>query len=145
MRVGYGYNRTERDFGHLSVDRVFIDLKGTKRAERADMFDHLLRSGDVVVLLSEKDLGFGREIAPLKTALAALGVTIEVDPHRAAKPKQPTPRGMSDEAVALAKIYWPHSQYSIEYILDRLADKGFGPFTRNQLNYKLGPRYPEDD
>lgn len=139
MRVFYGMNRTEADAKRRGCERWFLDTPKTKRQERGDMIHQLLRSGDQVVVVSERDLGRGVELKNIKSFLDKAGVSIVTDPGQAAAPKAKT-RGLSDEQKAVARKYWHLPGYSIDYINDRLADAGLDPATRNQLRYALGER-----
>lgn len=75
----------------------------------------------------------------LRDFLAAKGVTIEAVGTSNGTTKAVT-RGMSDEAVAVAKPYWSLAGCSIDFINAQLEKHGHGPFTRQQLIYKLGKR-----
>ena len=139
MRVFYGYNRTEADGRKRDCERFFLDTPKTKRGERGDMMHHLLREGDTVVVVSERDLGRGVELKNLKAFMEKMGVTLVSDPGDKPAPKAKT-RGLSDEQKAIARKFWHLPGYSIDYINDRLADEGLEPATRNQLRYALGER-----
>lgn len=144
-RIGYGYNRPDRDFKAHKCDLVIIDTKASKRQGRGDMMQRL-REGFTVVVFSWKELAPGALKATMQAELDAMGVTVElldIPP----KPKvKPTARGMSDEAKALALTMWRKPLiYSVEYVRDSLERAGFGTFTRNQLNHALGRRTPPTD
>ena len=139
MRVFYGYNRTEADGRRRNCERSFIDTPKTKRQERGDMIHHLLREGDTIVVVSERDLGRGVELRNLKAFLEKQGVTLVTDAGEAPTPKAQS-RGLSEDQKAVARRYWHLPGYSIDYINDRLADEGLEPATRNQLRYALGER-----
>ena len=139
-RIGYGYNRPDRDFRAHDCDLVVIDTKASKRTGRIDVMQRL-KAGDTLVVFSWKELAPGRLKATMQAELDAKGVEVElldIPP----KPKvTPTARGLSDEAKAHALPMWHKPTiYSVEYVRDSLERAGFGTFTRNQLNYALGPR-----
>jgi len=139
-RIAYGYNRGDRVFDRHNVDRVFLDTSQTKRVQRYEMMHKLgLRRGDVVVVWHERDLGRGMELKQIREHFAALGVTIEAvgTPNG---PKKATVRGMSDKAVAIAKHFWGLPGCSIDFINDQLERHGHGPFTRQQMIFKMGNR-----
>lgn len=139
MRVFYGYNRTEADGKRRDCERAFLDTPQTKRGERGDMIHQLLREGDELVVVSERDLGRGIELRNLKAFIASMGVTLVFDPGDTPEPKARS-RGLSDAQKAIARKFWNLPGYSIDYINDRLTDEGLEPATRNQLRYALGER-----
>ena len=139
-RIGYGYNRPDRDFRAHNCDLVVVDTKASKRMGRGEVMQRLTPR-DTLVIFSWKELAPGRLKATMQADLARMGVTVELL-EIPAKPKvTPTARGMSDEAKAHALTMWRKPTiYSVEYVRDSLERGGFGTFTRNQLNYALGPR-----
>lgn len=144
-RIGYGYNRPDRDFRGHDCDLVIIDTKADKRAGRIDVMQ-ALKPGFTLVIFSWKEFAPGALKATMQAELDRMGVTVElldIPP----KPKvKPDARGMSDEAKAHARPMWHKPTiYSVDYIQDSLQRAGFGAFSRNQLNYALGPRAPERD
>ena len=144
-RIGYGYNRPDRDFKAHNCDLVVIDTKASKRVGRGDVMQRLKR-GDTLVIFSWREVAPGALKATMQAELDRMGVAVElldIPP----KPKvKPDARGMSDEAEAHARPMWHKPTiYSVEYIQDDLDRAGYGRFSRNQLNYKLGPRVPKGD
>lgn len=139
-RVAYGYNRGDFFFRAHNVDRVFLDTTATKRAQRYELLHQFgLRPGDTLVVWHERDLGWGVELKQIREFLAEKGVKIEVV-GTSNGTKKAKVRGMSDEAAAIAKPYWVLPGCSIDFINDQLEKQGHGPFTRQQMIYKLGNR-----
>lgn len=139
-RIAYGFNRGDNFFRPYNVDRVFLDTSATKRAQRYELLHQLgLRPGDTIVVWHERDLGRGVELRQIREFLAEQGVNIEAvgTSNGATKAKV---RGMSDEAAAIAKPYWVLPGCSIDFINAQLEKEGHGPFTRQQMIYKLGNR-----
>lgn len=139
-RIGYGYNRPDRDFRGHDCDLVVIDTKSDNRAGRIDVMQ-ALKPGFTLVIFSWKEFAPGRLKATMQAELERMGVTVEllaIPP----KPKvQPTGRGVSDEAKAEALTMWHKpTMFSVDYIQSHLTRRGFGTYSRNQLNYALGPR-----
>ena len=139
-RIGYGYERSDRDFKAHNCAAVFIDVKSTQRTSRLDLMQRI-RAGDTLVIFSWKELAPGALKKHTQDLLDNVGVTVELL-DIPAKPKvQPSRRGMSDEAKAEALTMWHQpTKFSVEYIQNHLARKDLGTFSRNQLNYALGPR-----
>lgn len=143
MRIAYGYNRTERDFSHLEVDRVWIDTKSTDRMERAAMLEIGLRPGHTLVLLAPGDLGRGSDLLAVRRRLAEMTVEIEV-----AEPKEkPGPRGRPKgfdpdpkQDKALRKMWYADGMYLLPYVLRRAEEIMGHPVSRNQLDHRYGPR-----
>lgn len=140
-RIGYGYNRGDAAFRAADCSRLFLDTKATKRSERHDMLHKMgLRHGDTVVVVRESDLGWGRELQQIRAFIEAAGATIE-QLRVTTEPKKAAQRGMADGAKEVARPYWHLPGCSINFINDRLADKGLGgPYTRQQFIYALGKR-----
>lgn len=139
-RIGYGYNRSDRNFKDHSCDLVVIDAKGTHRDGRRDVIDRL-RSGDTLVIFSWKELAPGRLKAPMQAQLASMGVTIELLDIPTKPTVKPSRRGMTNEAKAEALTMWHDpTKFSVEYIQAHLERKAMGRYSRNQLNYALGAR-----
>ena len=105
------------------------------------MLHHMgLRPGDTVVVVRESDLGWGRELRQIRDFIETAGATVE-QLQAATEPKKAAQRGMTNEAKEVAKPYWHLPGCSIDFINDRLADKGMGgPYTRQQFIYALGKR-----
>lgn len=146
-RVAYGYNRGDSLFRAHNVDRVFLDTSSTKRAQRYELLHQFgLRSGDTIVVWHERDLGRGVELKQIREYLAENGVNIEAV-GTSNGTKKARVRGMSDEAAKIAEPYWRLPGCSIDFINARLEEQGHGPFTRQQMIYKMGNRgtYKERD
>lgn len=139
-RIGYGYNRPDRDFKAHDCDLVVIDTKASKREGRSDVLQRL-KSRDTLLIFSWKELAPGALKSSMVAHLDGIGCTVEVldIPD---KPKvEPTERGMSDEARDFARPLWRDPVlYSVEHVQSELERRGYGRFTRNQLNYALKAR-----
>lgn len=142
MRIGYGYRRSDRDFAKANVEKLFLDTAATKRSERADMLHMLgLRPGDVVVVVFEKDLGAPRELGPIRQFIADAGATIEAfGEANGTKARPADTRGIPYEAAVMAQRWWHAPGISLDWINDKLTEKGFGPYARHQFIYALGNR-----
>lgn len=148
-RIGYGFNRSDRDFAALNIEpgKVFIDLPGRDRPERRAMFSALSNSGGaVVVLVANGDLGAGREINLLRKEIERLGATIEGPQDRDA-PTTPAPRGRApkfapDEATdkTLRDMWRQPALFTTRHVIDRASALTGKPVTRNQLNHRYGYR-----
>lgn len=139
-RIGYGYERGDRSFKPHNCAVIFLDDKSTHRAARLDLMERL-RAGDTLVIFSWKELAPGALKATMQAQLDGMGVEVELVDQPAPVPVQPTQRGMTDEAKAEALSMWHQpTKFSVEYILNHLAQKDLGTYSRNQLNYALGPR-----
>jgi len=139
-RIGYGYNRSDRTFKAHECDLVLVDTKETLRQARKDAMQRL-KSGDTLVIFSWKELAPGALKATMQAQLDAMGVTVELLDIPAKPPVKPSQRGMTDEAKAEARTMWHEpTKFSVEYIQNHLARKELGTYSRNQLNYALGPR-----
>lgn len=140
-RIGYGYNRSDRDFRGHDCNLVVIDTKADKRAGRIDVMQ-ALKEGDTLVIFSWKEFAPGAQKKIMQAELDGMGVTVELldIPE---KPKvKPSARGMSDAAKDEALSMWHKPAFSVDYIQSHLTRKGLGTYSRNQLNYALGPRTP---
>lgn len=142
MRIGYGYNRSDRDFAKQSCDRLFLDTALTNRSERADMLYALgLRPGDVVVVYFERDLGRGRELAAIRKVIEDAGATVETfGVANGTKKAAAGTRGMPYEAAVMAQPWWHSPGIGIDWINSKLVEKGFGPYARHQFIFALGNR-----
>ena len=144
-RIGYGYERGDKAFRGHNCDLVVIDTKQTKREGRGDVMRRLT-SRDTLVIFSWKELAPGALKATMKADLERMGVTVEVIEPPVKPSVKPSQRGMSDEAKAFALEMWRKpTEYSFEYIQAELERKGFGTYTRNQLNHALKRRTPPAD
>lgn len=143
MRVGYGYERAERDFGEASVDRVWIDTRSTDRMERAAMLEMGLRPGDTVVLLALGDLGRGTDLRAVRRRLEEMRVTVEVqsstkEPKPRGRPRAFTPDAMQDRQIK--KLWYADGMYTMQYVLRRTEEIMGQSVSRNQLDHRYGPR-----
>lgn len=144
-RIGYGYNRPDRDFKAHDCDFVVIDTKATKRAGRAEVMQRL-RDRDTLLIFSWKELAPGALKAAMVADLDRIGCKVEVLDIPPKPTVKPSGRGMSDEAKAFIIDKWRQpTLYSVEYVQRELKEKGHGTFSRNQLNHHLGRRTPPAD
>jgi hypothetical protein len=139
MRIAYGYNRREADFARLDVDRVYLDMPGSKRVERGAMMQPgALRHGDVIVLVDAGDLG-KRQTA----AARAMGVSVEVvepdEPLR--RPGAPALFDPNAEQDAYIKTLWINPGYSLRYILERASELMGMDVKRHHLVFRYGNRH----
>lgn len=142
MRVGYGINRSDRDFAKADVARLYIDTDRTERMERADLLQYGLRRGDTLVLLAAGDLGRGAELPAIRRILEERGVTTEIvqtKPKR--QPGRPPEFAPNDEQDRLIRGLWYSlGVFQMGHVLRR-AEEIFGsPVSRNQLDHRYGPR-----
>jgi len=139
MRTGYGYDRAEKDFAHVNVDRVYLDFSGSGRVERGQLLaPGVLRPGDTVVLLDARDLG-----AKATKAVEAAGLSIEVcdpppQPARVGKPPKFDPDPEQDAKI---RALWLNPGYTLQYIKDRAAEIMGEPVERHQLVYRYKNRH----
>lgn len=142
MRHGYGYNRSERDFAHADVERVWIDTAKTDRLERADMLEIGLRPKDTLVLLRPGDLGRGPDLAAVRRLLEARGVTIEIAQQEDKRPVgaplrfNPSP----DQDKRIRELWYAQGVYLLGHVLKRAEEIYGEPVSRNQLDHRYGPR-----
>lgn len=152
MRIGYGLNRSERDFAGKNCDRLFLDTSMTNREQFAELFHGPLRldPGDVIVVYHERDLGRGRGLAQVRQMIADKGLTIEAfGPSNGQKKAPKGDRGIPYEAAVEAQKWWHAVGIGPDFINAQLAKKGFGPYARHQFIYALGnkgdePRSPDE-
>lgn len=139
-RIGYGYNRPDRDFKAHNCDLVVIDTKTSKRVGRGEVMQRLT-SRDTLVIFSWKEFAPGALKSTMQADLDRIGCAVELL-DIPSKPKvKPSQRGMSDEAKAFIIGKWRQPTiYSVEYIQHELREKGYGTFSRNQLNFHLKRR-----
>lgn len=143
MRVGYGFGRTERDFGRAKVDRVYLDTAFSERTERADMLRLGLRRGDVLVLLRPGDLGHGKDLINVRQMLADMGVKIEIgqgleDKRPPGRPRAFEPSPEQDERIK--GMWYAQGIYLTRGVEQRASEIMGHPVTRNQLDHRYGPR-----
>lgn len=143
MRIGYGYNRPDKDFDAWDCERVFVDTNRTEREERAAMFSifPLIDSPIELFMFTKGELGYGKELQQLRKTLDAQGVSITYPPvkveSRGRKPKfNPTP-----EQITLFNRYWKDDKYSQAYCLRKISEEMGFNVPRHQAIYKLGNRY----
>lgn len=145
MRIGYGYGRRQKDFAHVDVDRLFLDAKGTDRAERIELFK-CLRAGDTLVLLYRGDLARGVGYERFWERLEALPVTVEEVPPPAEKtaPGKPGPRPVFDpnneQRNQIAALWYRPDVYVGSYVVKRASEITGIDVTLNHLNYRFGKR-----
>lgn len=143
MKVAYLYNRQAKLAQGWGAERVFADDPSTRRIERADMIDHGLRKGDVLLLAKRGDLGHGREVPTLAERIEAQGVTIEVmgEPNEKRKPgRNPKLDLTADQEAQICRLW--RSGLEQAYVLKRAAEiAGVDEVTRNQINRACGPRH----
>jgi len=150
MRIGYGFNRSEKEFKSAKVQRVWIDFDDTDRNERTTMLVGGIRPGDTIVLLAPGDLGRGGELPMLRKDLKGRGVAIEVIDVGAetrmpvGRPSKFTPTG--DQETDL-RSKWHDVRYSGRYVYGQLCDaagwahnKQSYTKARNWLNNRFGSR-----
>lgn len=150
MRVGYGYNRDEKDFAHTNVepDRIFIDTKATDRSERRDMF-MLVKPGDTLVLLYKGDLARGAQSYDVIWGrVKSMGVDVEIMPPDGDKPKLPRgrpkvfdPSPKHDEEI---KMHWHDPDRPGRYAVKVARRRGYD-VTEQNVRDRYGPRFPEGD
>lgn len=148
-RIGYGFNRREKEFDGLRLDKLFLDFKGGDREERSAMWS-ACRPGDTIVMLAKGDLGRGGELLLLRSQIAERGVTIEVasiDAEPAGKPGAPTVFAPDDKQRARLKRMWTDGMYSRGYVLGQLLEMAGWPDdaesrkrARNWLNHNISLR-----
>ncbi len=144
-RIGYGYNRPDKDFKAHNCDFVVIDGKHSDREGRSDVIKRL-RDRDTLVIFSWKEIAPGALKPAMLAEIEAIGCTVELVEPPAKPAVKPTGRGMSDKAKGFALPMWHKPAiYSTQHVQAELKRKGFGRFSRNQLNYALGPRVPRDE
>ena len=143
MKVGYGYNRSPRDFAPYECDRLFLDDAATGRQERIDLMDCLDKPGerDTLVLLAKGDLGRGHELAKLLVDLDAANVTLEIIQ---APPPKPMGRSRKFELTAkqakrLERLW--RSSLPLSHVLVRAKDITDFDVEKHHLIYRFGPRW----
>lgn len=149
-RIGYGYNRQEKDFAGHRVDRVWLDNHKTERLERSDALELAARPGDTIVVLARGDLGQGAEIPRIIKFIEGRGLTLEIvenaKPEPAAKRGRPTNFKPSALQSRRLRNHWLGvSKASHVYgLLLGMADWEDTPKNRqrarNWLNANIGPR-----
>lgn len=145
MRIAYGYGRTERDFRHTTWDRLFLDGKGTDRAERIEAFK-ALRAGDTLVLLYRGDLARGVGFEQFWQTLEGLGVSVEecAPPVEIGPPKKRGAPAVFDPSPEQRKkieaLWYRPDVYVGSYVARRASEILGQEVTLNHLNYRLGRR-----
>lgn len=143
MKVAYLYNRPAKLADDWSADRVFADTPDTRRVERADMIEHGLRDGDVLLLAARGDLGRGREVPALIERIEAHGVAIQImgEPETPKKPGRNPKLDLTQDQEAQICRLW-RSGLEQSYVLRRAAEiAGVDVVTRNQMNRACGHRH----
>lgn len=147
MRIGYGLNRTEKDFAGQNCDRLFLDTAMSNREQFAELFHGALRldPGDVIVVYHERDLGRGRGLAQVRKMISDKGLTIEAfGPSNGTKKANEGTRGIPYEQAVEAQKYWHAAGIGPDFINAHLAREGkkrgevWGPYARHQYIYALG-------
>lgn len=151
--VGYGRDRTERDFRRYGVaDRyAYIDTNESERTQRAAMMQLVAVARDQghevdLVLLTLGDLGHGVDLKRQREKLEALGVTVIV-PNE--KPKRPRgrPKGSKfdpapdhDEEI---KSAWHDDGRTVQGVLNIARRHGYEDVTVPQLRGRYGNRFKQ--
>ncbi|NOX50676.1 MAG: hypothetical protein GXP16_09090 [Gammaproteobacteria bacterium] len=142
MDIGYGYKRLELDLLARGADRVYIDTN-KERPQRADMLEQVaLRSGDTLIVMSERDLGGSPKAdAKIKKILAERGVELVIKPPVSTKQANGRPSTLkSAEAAMLEEMHkaW-HNPYWTEAGRVRECSRIAGqPVTKGQMVYRFG-------
>lgn len=147
MKVGYGYNRTPRDFAPYECERLFLDDASTNRQERVDLLDCLNRPSeqDTLVLLSKGDLGRGREVAKLMADLAAFNVVLQIIQAPPAKPiGRPRKFQPDDDQARKLENLW-RSSLPLSHVLVRAREITGQDVKRHQMIYRFGNRWIKSD
>lgn len=131
-RIGYGYERREKDFDHAKCDVVFVDHKTDGRAGRHAAFAAAF-AGDVIVLLAPGDLGRGEEIRMAKSRAKAHGVTVEVCQPVGGDPGRPQGIVLSEKHLAEAERDWKGGLYQTAYIAETVARRSGLPATQENI------------
>lgn len=148
-RIGYGFERSEKEFKSANIDKLYLDYRNTDRVERGDAIGLAGRPGDVLVLIARGDLGRGAEVKMLEAQIRQIGMTIEIlgEVEKETKP-QGRPSTFEGDGAQLKKLrkLW-HGPWGASYVYLRLieeADRKDTPanrtWARNWLNNKFGPR-----
>ena len=150
-RIGYGYNRSDREFAALDIEpgKLFIDTAGSSdRPWRRAMFSALGNPPEpvVVVLVANGDLGAGREITLLRNEIERLGATIE-GPQDRDTPPAPVQRGRAPKFApdkeydrVLRDMWKRPAMFTTDHVIERASALTGKPVTRNQLNHRYGYR-----
>lgn len=131
-RIGYGFERREKDFSHANCDVVFIDGKSDGRVHRHAAFAAAFK-GDVIVLIAPGDLGRGQEVTLAKRRAADIGVEIEVCEPEPDKGGRPQGIVLSDKHFDEAKADWTGSMYQTGYICELVAKRAGLPVTPENI------------
>ena len=126
MRVGYGYNRIEKEFAHASCDRVWIDGQHTERQERSTMLGMGLRKGDTLVLLARGELTV--DVCPPE----------KDQPKPRGRPKKFDPTPEQDEEIR--RLWADPVMYTRAYVIMRATEITGAPVDRNALYHRYGKR-----
>lgn len=146
MRIAYIHKRGVRDADGMDADKLFADDETTRRVSRSDLLDHGgLRSGDVLVLRSEGDLGSRRsEVDAMLSRVADIGATVEIVPMDRKPVKVPKGhrKPLPDKLDRMC-ILW-RSSLDAAHVIDRCGDIAGFPVTRNNMNQWCGSRHKRD-
>lgn len=148
-RIGYGFERSEKEFKDAKIDKLYLDYRGTDRIERGDAIGSAGRPGDVLVLISKGDLGRGAEVKMLEAQIRQRGMTIEIIGEETAEKKSPgrppTFEATAAQGAKLKKLW--RGPWGASYVYLRLIEeagredsKENRTWARNWLNNKFGPR-----
>lgn len=145
MKIVYAYNRPASALEVYEAEKIWLDAKGTHRAERAALFaDAGLRQGDVLILPAKSDLGSGVEAAALINLAQERGATVEIIPlspqEAKRKPGRAKKVNASPEQQRDICNLW-RSALDQKYVLERAAEILGQRVTRNQMNRLCGPRF----
>jgi hypothetical protein len=144
MRIGYGFNRHDKDFEKWDCERVWIDTRKSERVHRSDMFIFLeggAPGDDTLFLLSKGDLGYGKELKQLRDDLESLGVSVEYPPTPPDGRGRPAKFEPTPEVDALLRSMWKDPRhYSVALCLRTAVEKTGADVKRHQFIYRYGKR-----
>lgn len=104
-RLAYGRDRKASQFKAYDIapNQFFLDV-----GDEVEEFEYLLnalRGGEVVVILSRRDLGIGAQISKREASIAERGATIELRDPPNNKPKKASKRFSDEETEIVCKIW----------------------------------------
>lgn len=139
MRIGYGFNRPDKQFAQYECDRVFIDTPKTEREERRALF-LCLRNGDTLFMLKPGDLGYGKELQQLRKMLSDSDVAIEYPPVPPDGRGRPSKFDPSPEDDKYLRIMWKDQTFSQAYCLRAASERMGVDVKRHQMIYRYQKR-----
>jgi hypothetical protein len=142
-RIGYGYERQERDFAHAGCDLVYIDSEKTNRCERTELFRLGLRDGDTLVLLARGDLGKGRQVTGFIQEAERRGAAVRVAKRPPERPAH-RPRGFEppeNEDAEILAMWKNPVMHTTQSAINRAERANGGPVSRGQMYYRYGGRW----